>query len=77
MKTKEKLTKCKHFRHHLEYSRHFDFSRLATNFLQWKSVRSISKNHEFLCKKSAISSFRAILIFFFVKDEQSAKFKQS
>jgi hypothetical protein len=84
----ENSEKYKHFRRHLEYSRHLELSRLVTNFLQYNSVRSITypkiktfhsvvllKNHKFLCKKSAILNFSAILRKKnFVKDEQLAKF---
>jgi hypothetical protein len=51
-KTKEKWIKIstlkilgekyKVFRRHLEYRRHFDFSGLASNFLQWNSASSIT-----------------------------------
>jgi hypothetical protein len=50
-KTKEKLTKksvlkilgekYKHFRLHLEYSRHFELSRLATNFFYNRTVLEV------------------------------------
>jgi hypothetical protein len=36
--------KYKHFRRHLEYRRHFDFSGLATNFLQ--KNRASSKTYQ-------------------------------
>jgi hypothetical protein len=78
--------KYKPFRRHLECRRHFDFSALATNFLQYNSasipcpkIRSfhsavpLPKNHEFLCKKSAMLNFSALLEFlrkkiFFIED---------
>jgi hypothetical protein len=66
----------KHFRRHLVYSRHFDFSGLATNFFTMRQIKHITypktktfhlavplpKNHEFLswCIKSAIFNFSAI-----------------
>jgi hypothetical protein len=69
--------KYKHFPLHLQYRRHFDFSGLATNSLQCNSASSMTypkistfhsavplqKNHELLCKKSAIMNLSAILNF--------------
>jgi hypothetical protein len=46
-------------------------------YLKIKTIHlALQKNHEFLCKKSAMLNFSASLnIFFVVKDEQLAKFK--
>jgi hypothetical protein len=66
-----KNKKC--FRRHLGLRRIITYPKIKTFY----SAVPQSKIHEFLCKKSSILNFSAILNFYEKKFEQLAKFKQS